>query len=129
MSCLLRDMTILREGRSKRIASWDRTGRNQDFISIALGERVVLVEVEGAGRVNKTYATVLSIDRLWPPRLVLRMFWDGEKEPSVEVPFGDFLRGQQLCASVLHLLIAGREPWSISDWDHRLQLILPDALQ
>lgn len=46
--------------------------------------------MEGAGCINKTYATVISPDRLWLRKLVLRMFWDGEKEASVKVPFGDF---------------------------------------
>ena len=33
----------------------------------------------------------LNKEELYLPRkLVLRMYWDGEEEPSVEVPLGDF---------------------------------------
>jgi hypothetical protein len=86
----LRSMAVLGEGRTKRISSWDRTGANVDFISIDPGETKVLAEVKGAGCINKTYVTVLSLDRLWHRKVILRMYWDGEKKPSVEVPFGDF---------------------------------------
>lgn len=90
MASLFRGMAVLGEGRSKRVSSWDQTGANQDYISIAPGETAVLGEVKGAGCVAHFYAGALCFDRLWPRKLVLRMFWDGEKEASAEVPFGDF---------------------------------------
>jgi hypothetical protein len=86
----LKPMAVLEDGRSKRVSSWDRSGANVDYVSIEPGETKTLAEVDGAGCVNKTYATVFSFDRLWLRKLVLRMFWDGEENPSVEVPFGDF---------------------------------------
>jgi hypothetical protein len=83
-------MATLTNGRTKRISSWDRTGANIDFINIDPDETKVLAEVDGAGCINKTYVTVVGLDRLWHRKVVLRMYWDGEEEPSVEVPFGDF---------------------------------------
>jgi hypothetical protein len=90
IASFLKGMFILADGRTKRISSWDRSGGNQDCISIGPSERAILAQVDGAGCVNKTYLIVYSVDRLWPRKLVLRMYWDGEEQPSVEVPVGDF---------------------------------------
>jgi hypothetical protein len=90
MNAFLRNMAVLAEGRSKRSSSWDRTGGNKDYVRIDPGQSTILAHVHGAGCINKTYATVLSMDRLWGRELVLRMYWDGEDQPSVEVPFVDF---------------------------------------
>ena len=83
-------MDISGKRRSKRASSWDRSGGNEDRISVGPSEKVVLAEVAGPGCVKRTYATVFCVDRLWPRKLVLRMYWDDETDPSVEVPFGDF---------------------------------------
>lgn len=46
-----------------------------------------LAEIEGSGAIQHIWITVHP--KTWRS-LVLRMYWDGEKEPSVEVPVGDF---------------------------------------
>ena len=46
-----------------------------------------LAEIEGPGSITHIWITV---DTVAYRNCVLRMYWDGEDEPSVEVPVGDF---------------------------------------
>lgn len=77
---------------SKRISSYDRSGGNNDrFENIADGERRVIFEVEGAGIINHIWITIAPP----PPALsrndiILRMYWDGNSQPSVQSPIGPF---------------------------------------
>jgi len=80
----------LKSCRRRRVSSYDRTGGNRDFITIPRGERVALAEIEGSGCVRHIWVTIRCEDRLYLRKILLRMFWDGEGEPSVEVPIGDF---------------------------------------
>jgi hypothetical protein len=89
----LLDLTRIKEGvKSKRISSFDRTGGNRDrFEDIEDGERQTIFEVEGAGMINHIWITIAPP----PPQLsrndiILRMYWDGEVNPSVEAPIGPF---------------------------------------
>ncbi len=86
----LADLIYLQEGRNRRISSWDRTGRNRDHLTIAPGEVALLAQIRGAGCIRHIWITIASEDGLYPRRILLRMYWDGEDEPSVEVPVGDF---------------------------------------
>lgn len=56
-------------------------------IDIAGGESVALARIAGSGAIQHIWLTVHP--RHWRS-LVLRMWWDGEPEPSVETPIGDF---------------------------------------
>lgn len=75
---------------SKRIASWDKTGGNADFLRVKAGETVTLAEMSGAGAVRHIWVTINAASPTHLRELVLRMYWDGERDPSVEVPIGDF---------------------------------------
>jgi hypothetical protein len=70
----------------------DRSGGNADALRIASGETAVLGDVRGAGCVKHVWVTLMSIpaDPHELCKVVLRMYWDGEESPSVEVPVGDF---------------------------------------
>ncbi len=46
-----------------------------------------LAEIEGPGSIQHIWMTTHS--KYWRS-LVLRVYWDGEKTPSVETPYGDF---------------------------------------
>jgi hypothetical protein len=74
---------------SKRISSYDRTGGNKDSLTIKAGETAILADIKGAGALHHLWVTI-SAEPFYGRKLVLRMFWDGEKAPSVEVPIGDF---------------------------------------
>ena len=94
----LRDLPRLRANRRGRASSWDRTGGDDDFWSIGAGETVTLAEVSGAGCIDHIWMTTRPAggggyddpQAGYLRNLVLRMFWDGEETPSVEVPLGDF---------------------------------------
>jgi hypothetical protein len=76
--------------KSWQISSYDRSGGNLDFISIPAGCRSVIGEVEGAGCVSRIWFTIRSRDPEILRKTILRFHWDGEEDPSVETPFGDF---------------------------------------
>lgn len=61
---------------------------------IKSGETVTLAEMDGPGTINHIWITVTDRtserNRYVLRDLVLRMYWDGEEEPSVESPLGDF---------------------------------------
>ncbi len=81
---------LLEDRKSARVSSWDTTGGNNDWVVIAPGETKTLFDVSGGGIIRRFYVTSTAPDRMRYRKLVLRMYWDGEKDPSVEVPLGDF---------------------------------------
>jgi len=85
-----RNLVGLIDARTKRASSWDTTGRNADFLRIQPGENRVLADISGPGCITHFYFTMILPDMLDFRQAVLRMFWDGEDSPSVEVPLGDF---------------------------------------
>jgi hypothetical protein len=79
------------DGGLAHYSSWDRTGGNADRVAVAPGETVTLVDHEGAGVVRRWWVTVSPRnDREIQRRMIVRAYWDGEEEPSVEVPLSDF---------------------------------------
>jgi hypothetical protein len=81
---------VLSDTRSKRVSSWDRTGGNDDRLTMPPGDRALLAEIAEPGVIRHVWMTVACRDPLHLRKLVLRMYWDGEGDPSVEVPLGDF---------------------------------------
>ena len=55
-------------------------------VHIEPGTTFVLAEIEGSGAIQQIWMTPTGNWRL----SILRIYWDGEKNPSVEVPVGDF---------------------------------------
>jgi len=90
VTALLAPLPEIYEAECRRISSWDRTGGNRDFIVVEPGKTYTLGEIDGPGLIKRVYFTLFSPDRMWPRQFILRMYWDGEKKPSVEVPLGDF---------------------------------------
>ncbi|HNT33475.1 MAG TPA: DUF2961 domain-containing protein [bacterium] len=86
---MLENIAILRDGRSKRVSSFDRTGRNKDCLNIGKGEEVVLADIKGSGVIRHIWFTIMAGDN-YLRRMVLRAYWDGMEHPSVEAPIGDF---------------------------------------
>ena len=87
------EMVRLSSGTSARISSFDRSGGNIDARAIAPGDTLELADIPDAGCIRHIYFTVIGPDPAkvdYLQDLVLRMYWDGEIEPSVETPFGDF---------------------------------------
>jgi hypothetical protein len=53
---------------------------------IAPGETLILADVDGPGAIQQIWMTPSGNYR----NTILRFYWDGEENPSVEVPVGDF---------------------------------------
>ena len=90
LSTQLRSLILPRNCRRKRVSSWDTAGANDDRWHLKAGETRVLADLNGAGCINHIWMTYHSESPAPYRRRVLRMFWEGEENPSVEVPFGDF---------------------------------------
>jgi len=86
----LRELARRRNCRSRRISSWDRTGGNDDRLHIFPGETKTLAEIGGAGCITHIWLTAMCSEKHFLRKAVLRMYWDEETVPSVEVPLGDF---------------------------------------
>ncbi|MDE2127041.1 MAG: DUF2961 domain-containing protein [Armatimonadetes bacterium] len=56
-------------------------------VSLQPNSVTTLAEINGPGAIQHIWNTVSPE---WWRRLVLRIYWDGETEPSVEAPLGDF---------------------------------------
>lgn len=83
----------LREYTSQRISSYDTSGANDDGNwqnKIEPGETRVIGEVKGPGIIKHIWFTIASNESYHLKKIVLRMYWDDEKTPSVETPVGDF---------------------------------------
>ncbi|NVM29440.1 MAG: DUF2961 domain-containing protein [Candidatus Helarchaeota archaeon] len=75
---------------SHRISSWDKKGGNYDFIHIGSKKTKVLADIEGPGIIKHIYFTTILQNPLDFRYAIIRMYWDYEENPSVEVPIGDF---------------------------------------
>jgi hypothetical protein len=56
------------------------------YIVIEPGKTITLAEIDGSGAIQHIWMTPTGNWRF----TILRFYWDDEKEPSVEVPVGDF---------------------------------------
>jgi len=80
----------LRSYQTRRSSSWDRTGGNGDSVRVLSGQTATVLDIQGSGVVTHLWFTIASPDPHHLKNLVLRAWWDGEAEPSVETPIGDF---------------------------------------
>ncbi|QIL76897.1 glycoside hydrolase family 172 protein [Hymenobacter sp. HDW8] len=55
-------------------------------VIIKAGQTITVAEINGSGAIQHIWMTPTGLWRF----AILRMYWDEEKEPSVEVPVGDF---------------------------------------
>ena len=56
------------------------------YIMIPSGETAIMADIEGSGAIQHIWLTPTGDWRF----AIIRFYWDGEDEPSVEVPLGDF---------------------------------------
>ena len=67
-------------------------------LNVAKGGQIVLTDLKGPGKITYWYITDDSEGK-WYPGLVLKVYWDGRPEPSVNVPIADFfgaMRGKTI---------------------------------
>lgn len=100
----LQGLTQWEEGRSMRATStswkedmYDRGNNHDNIGNVAPGATHVLADLEGPGVITHIWMTFVREPHKWAPdgaanpqEMLLRMFWDGEEEPAVETPVGDF---------------------------------------
>lgn len=86
----LASLPLPHPGTAMHAGSWDRTGGNHDFIEVAPGQTITLLDFEGPGVVRRFWLTISprNVDTL--SQVILRMYWDNETNPSVECPLGAF---------------------------------------
>ncbi len=76
--------------RSLKQSSYDRSGGNHDSWPIEPGGVREVFRAEGPGVISHIWFTISARSRSHLKDIVLRMYWDGKKKPSVETPIGDF---------------------------------------
>ena len=102
----LSELPLLKDYEAARISSADKSGSNYDRISLGPLEEATLAEIDIAGVISHLWFTVREPEG-YQQKLVLRMWWDGEPEPSVEVPIGDFFcTGHGLARNITSLPIS-----------------------
>ena len=80
----------LRSCRVRRVSSYDRSGGNADHVVVQPGETKVFAQLSGSGVIRHIWFGGGADEAHYHRRVLLRMYWDGEESPSVEVPLGDF---------------------------------------
>lgn len=87
----LLDLPRLKNYSAHRVSSGNQfVGSNDDSKRIMPGETYVMADLRGPGVVSHIWLTVADNEFAWPRLLRLRVYYDGKKTPSVDVPLGDF---------------------------------------
>ena len=87
----LGNLAFPRGGKVAHYSSYDKSGGNADFRPIEPGASLTLVDHRGAGIVRRWWLTIAPRNnREIQRQLIVRCYWDGETDPSVEVPVSDF---------------------------------------
>ena len=85
------DLPRMKTFSAHRVSSNNRfVGSNDDSKRIMPGETFVMADLRGPGVVNHIWITVADNEYAWPRLVRLRVYYDGKKTPSVDVPLGDF---------------------------------------
>ncbi len=85
------DLPRLKNFSAHRVSSDNRfVGSNDDSKRIMPGETLVMADLRGPGVVDHIWITVADNEYAWPRLVRLRVYYDGKKTPSVDVPLGDF---------------------------------------
>ena len=63
---------------------------NADERRLNASETLTLMESDGPGMATHVWMTIADSEYAWPRLLRLRVYYDGAKSPSVDVPVGDF---------------------------------------
>ena len=84
------DLPKLHDYVLKRSSSYDRTGGNADARPVPAGSTITVLDENGPGQISHIWFTIADHEQHHLKKIVLRMYWDEEKTPSVEAPIGDF---------------------------------------
>lgn len=98
--------------RSRRSSSYDRSGGNLDFVTVAPHQTHALLDTPGPATITHIWITILHKDPNYRKNLILRAYWDNQENPSIEAPIGDFFGqgwGQEYDFSSPYLAAAPRD--------------------
>jgi len=108
MKLSAQELYIMPKGVQSRVSSFEnlngekgeggksnKGAKGSPSASLKAGESKTLLEVKSAGVIQRMWFTINKRDPAMLRSLRLRMYWDGEDKPAVDVPFGDFF-----CASL-----------------------------
>lgn len=113
MTCGIEELYLLRNAQSRSVTAENPTGgkgkggmaqidpsdkthpsrelgqgwKVRPSVTITPGETAVIADISGMGKITHIWMT--AFQDCWR-ELILRIYWDGEDIPSVEVPVGDF---------------------------------------
>jgi hypothetical protein len=83
-------LPYLKNSKLVQVSSFDSSGGNDDFIAIAPGGTRTIGSLQGPGVIASFWVTIATKEKYFLRTILLRIYWDDEKYPSVEVPIGDF---------------------------------------
>lgn len=83
-------LPYLKDSKLIQVSSHDTTGGNNDMITLAAGKEAAILNVAGPGIITRIWFRIDSDDPYFLRRILIKMYWDKEEDPSVEVPLGDF---------------------------------------
>ena len=83
---MLCELTKIKNAKTGRCSSWDKTGRNKDYLVVKPGQSMVMADIKGPGCITHIWMTQRNNYR----ECLLKITWDNAKSPSVLVPLGDF---------------------------------------
>lgn len=93
----LSNLFVLSDCKNRRASSYDPSGGNHDWWDFEPGETKVLANVECCGVIRHIWCTHFAKNEEDTEaeagslsKIILRMYWDGEENPSVQAPLGDF---------------------------------------
>jgi hypothetical protein len=86
MNLIPTELTRIHNRRTRRISSWDRSGRNQDSWTIPQRSNTVLADISGPAQITHIWMTQHEHYR----ECLLKITYDDSVSPSVLVPLGDF---------------------------------------
>ena len=83
---MLQELCKIRDRKTARFSSWDKTGRNGDAWTIPAGKSKVLADIRGPGIITHIWVTQANHYR----ECLIKITWDNAKHPSILCPLGDF---------------------------------------
>jgi Protein of unknown function (DUF2961) len=86
----LPECALAQNYQSLKHPSYDRTGGNADRWPLASNETREVFNAQVPGVNSHIWFTIAAPTTYHLQEIVLRIYWDGNAKPSVEVPVGDF---------------------------------------
>src|ERR1035438_3348203 len=83
-------LPYLKASKLMQVSSYDTSGGNNDRISIPSGKTATILNATGPGVITRIWFSLDSKDPGMLRQILIRIYWDDENDPSVNVPFSDF---------------------------------------